>query len=82
MQRRKKPNKNSELNVPTVTSVVIRYDCQDRLSSFNFSDFQNSIVKLLPVTYEDFIGKPTRQRFTNDEENDFWWEQETVTSYK
>ena len=61
---------------------MIRYDCQDRLSSFNFSDFQNSIVKLLPVTYEDFIGKPTRQRFTNDEENDFWWEQETVTSYK
>ena len=49
---------------------MIRYDCQDRLSSFNFSDFQNSIVKLLPVTYEDFIGKPTRQTFTNDEEND------------
>ena len=44
-----KPNSDTEL--------VIRYDCEYRLYSFNFSDFQNSIVKLLPVTHADFIGK-------------------------
>ena len=32
-----KPNSDTEL--------VIRYDCEDRLHSFNFSDFQNYVVK-------------------------------------
>ena len=67
-----KPNSNTEL--------VIRYDSKDRLYSFNFSHFQNSLVKLLPVTHADFIGKRVRQRFTNDEENDIWWEQGIVIS--
>ena len=56
-----KPNSDTEL--------VIRYDCEDRLYSFNFCDFQNSVVKSLPVTHADFIGKRIRQRLTNDEEN-------------
>ena len=67
-----KPNSDNEL--------VIRCDCEDRLYSFNFSDFQNSVVKLLPVTHADFIGKGIRQKFTNDEENDIWWEQGIVIS--
>ena len=112
-----KPNEDSELNVPTLTSVeelvrkkvqhlifvyngeekifpdvlvcqkpnsdtkvVIRYDCEDRLYTFKFSDFQNSIVRLLPVTPTDLIGKRIRQRFTNDEKNDIWWEQGIVIS--
>ena len=45
-----------------------------------FLVFQNSIVKLLPVTHADFISKQIRQRFTNDEENDIWWEQGIVIS--
>ena len=57
------------------TKLVIHYDCEDRLYSLNFSDFQNSVVKLLPVTSANFIGKRIRQRFTNDEENNIWWEQ-------
>ena len=48
--------------------------------SFNFSVFQNSVVKLLPVTHASFIGKRIRQRFTDDEENDIWWEQGIVIS--
>ena len=62
------------------SELVIRYDYEDRLYSFNFSDFQNSVVKLLPVTHADFIGKRIRQRFTNDEDNDIWWEQGIVIS--
>ena len=69
---RQKPNSDTEL--------VIRYDCEDRLYCFNFSDFQNSVVKLLPVTHADFVGKRIRKRFTNDEENDIWWEQGIVIS--
>ena len=65
-----KPNSDTEL--------VIRYDCEDRYYSFNFSDSQNSVVKLLPVTHAYFIGKRIRQRFTHDEENDIWWEQGIV----
>ena len=67
-----KPNSDTEL--------VIRYDCEERLYSFNYSDFQNYVVKLLPVTHADFISKRIRQRFTNDEENDIWWEQGIVIS--
>ena len=67
-----KPNSDTEL--------VIRYDCEERLYSFNYSDFQNYVIKLLPVTHADFISKRIRQRFTNDEENDIWWEQGIVIS--
>ena len=67
-----KPNSDTEL--------VIRYDCEERWYSFNYSDFQNYVVKLLPVTHADFISKRIRQRFTNDEENDIWWEQGIVIS--
>ena len=51
------------------TELVIRYDREDRFYSFNFCDFQNSIVKSFHVTHADFIGKRIRQRLTNDEEN-------------
>ena len=72
MVKKNKPNSDTEL--------VIHYDCEDRLYSFNFSDFQNYVVKLLPVTHADFIGKQIRQRFTIDEENDIWWKQGIVIS--
>ena len=62
------------------TELVIRYDCEDKLYSFNFSDFKNSVVKLISVKLTDFLGKRIRQRFTNIEENDFWWEQRIVIS--
>ena len=62
------------------TEFVIRYDCEDRLYSFNFSDFQNSVVKLLPVTHTDFIGKRIRHGFTNDDKNDIWWKQGILIS--
>ena len=62
------------------TELVIRYDCEDKLYSFNFSEFKNSVVKLTSATPTDLFGKRIRQRFTNIEENDFWWEQEIVIS--
>ena len=67
-----KPNSDTEL--------IIRWKYEDRLYCFKFSDLQYSAIKLLPVTQADFIGKRIRQRFTNDEENDIWWEQGIVIS--
>ena len=61
------------------TELVIRYDCEDKLYSFDFSDFK-SVIKLTSVTPTDLLGKRIRQRFTNIEENDFWWEQGIVIS--
>ena len=57
------------------TDLVIRYDCEDKLYSFNFSDFKNSFPKFNSVTRTDLLDKRIRQRFANIEENDFWWEQ-------
>ena len=62
------------------TELVIRYNCEDKLYSFNFSDFKNSVVKLTSVTPTDLLGKRIRQRFTNIEDNNFWWEQGIVIS--
>ena len=62
------------------TELVICYDCEDKLYSFNFSDFKNSVVKLKLVTPTDLLGKRIRKRYTNIEENDFWWEQGVVIS--
>ena len=62
------------------TELVIRYDCEDKLYSFNFSDFKNSAVKITLVKLTDLLGKRIRPRFTNIEENDFWWEQRIVIS--
>ena len=45
-----------------------------------FLDCKNSAVKLTSVTATDFLRKRIRQRFTNIEENDFWWEQGIVIS--
>ena len=58
------------------TELVIRYDCEDKLYSFNFSDFKNSVVKLTSVMPTNLLGK----RLKNIEENDFWWEQGIVIS--
>ena len=56
------------------TELVIRYDSEDKLYSFNFSDFKNSVIKLTSVTRTDILGKGIKQRLTNIEKNDFWWE--------
>ena len=62
------------------TELVIRYDCEYKLYSFNFSDFKNFVVKLTSVTPTDLLGKRIRQIFTNIEEKYFWVEQGIVLS--
>ena len=61
-----------------VRNQILCYDSEYKLYSFDFSDFKNSVIKLPSAIPIDLVGKWIRQRFTNIEENDFWWEQGIV----
>ena len=65
-----KPDNDNEL--------VIQYDCEKTFYSFEYSDFSDGLVGLLPLTVKFLKGKKVRQRFRNDqdhnEETNSWWE--------
>ena len=61
-------------------SFVIRYDCEDKLYSFKFSDFENSVVKLTYITATDILVRQAKERFINIEEKNFWRGQGIVIS--
>ena len=55
--------------------LVIRYDCEDKLYTFPFSDFQDNLVKLVPLKSTFLVGKKIRQcSFSDNDESDSWWE--------
>ena len=60
------------------TELVICYDFEDNLYSFNISDFKNSVVKLTSIIPADLLGK--LRRFKNMDKSDFCWEQGIVIS--
>ena len=43
------------------TELVIPYDCEDKFCSFNVSEFENSVVKLISITRIDTLGRRVRQ---------------------
>ena len=45
-------------------TFVIRYDCEDKLYSFKFSDFENSVVKLTYITATDILVRQAKERFS------------------
>ena len=51
------------------TELVIPYDCEDKSCSFNVSEFENSVVKLISITRIDTLGRRVRQRVTIIDEN-------------
>ena len=61
-------------------TFVIRYDCEDKLYSFKFSDFENSVVKLTYITATDILVRQAKERFINIEEKNFWRGQGIVIS--
>ena len=61
-------------------TFVIRYDCEDKLHSFKFSDFENSVVKLTYITATDILVRQAKERFINIEEKNFWRGQGIVIS--
>ena len=60
------------------TELVIPYDCEDKSCSFNVSEFENSVVKLISITRIDTLGRRVRQRFTIIDENNSWGKQRII----
>lgn len=60
------------------TELVIPYDFEDKFCSFNFSEFENSVVKLISITRIDTLGRRVRQRFTIIDENNSWGKQRII----
>ena len=59
----------------TQSELVIRYDCErNQLYSFDYSEFTDSLVKLIPLKPTSLVGEKIRQKCTNDEASDIWWE--------
>ena len=69
---RRKPDSDTEL--------VIHYDSEDKLILLIFQASRILLLNWLQPHQQIFLGKRIRQRFTNIEENDFWWEQRIVIS--
>ena len=62
------------------TELVIHYDSEDKLILLIFQASRILLLNWLQPHQQIFLGKRIRQRFTNIEENDFWWEQRIVIS--
>ena len=62
------------LKPDTASELVIRYDCEETLYSFDYSEFLDSLVRLVPIFPQYLLGKKIRQRFVSDDETDMWWE--------
>ena len=66
------------LKPDTDSELVIRYNCEEKLYSFAFSDYGDGLLRLLPLTSEFALGKKICQKFTEDkvdpEEINSWWE--------
>ena len=60
------------------TELVIPYDCEDKFCSFNVSEFENSVVKLISITRIDTLGRRVRQRVTIINENNSWDKQRII----
>ena len=60
------------------TELVIPYDCEDKSCSFNVSEFENSVVKLISITRIDTLGRRVRQRVTIIDENNSWDKQRII----
>ena len=63
------------------TNYLIKYhESEDRLFSRNlFADYKNNKLKILSVSYKDFIGASIKHMYedSNSKEN-IWWDAEVV----
>ena len=62
--------------------LVIRYDGDDKFYAFDYWEFEEGLVELIPLEPEYAIGKIIIQRFNDEEEIDEWWEKGRIVSIK
>ena len=69
-----KPDSNYE-------EMVIRYDGYQTLYSFDFSEFSESLLKLIPLEPDHVVGKCIMHKFTDENESDEWHENGKIISF-
>ena len=65
----------------TVSEMVIRYDGYATLYSFDFSEFSEKLLKLIPLDPEFIVGKFIMHKFCDENEVDEWYENGKIISY-
>ena len=68
-----KPNTDSEM--------IIRYDNDPTLYSFDFDEYADGLLTILPLDPEFSVGKCISQKFYDEEEVDEWWENGKIISF-
>ena len=65
----------------TVSEMVIRYDGYPTLYSFEFSEFSEKLLKLIPLDPDFIVGKFIMHKFCDENELDEWFENGKIISY-
>ena len=63
------------------TELVIRYDGYQTLYSFDFSEYSENLLKLIPLEPEHVVGKCIMHKFTDENELDEWFENGKIISF-
>ena len=63
------------------TELVIRYDGYQTLYSFDFSEYSENLLKLIPLEPEHVVGKCIMHKFTDENESDEWFENGKIISF-
>ena len=65
----------------TVSELVIRYYGYPTLYSFDFSEFYEKLLKLIPLNPEFIVGKFILHKFCDEDELNEWYENGKIISY-
>ena len=65
----------------TVSEMVIRFDGYPTLYSFDFSEFSEKLLKLIPLDPEFIVGLFILHKFCDEDELDEWCENGKIISY-
>ena len=61
--------------------MVIRYDGYPTLYSFDFYEFSEKLLKLIPLDPEFIVGKFILHKFCDEDELNEWYENGKIISY-
>ena len=63
------------------TELVIRYDGYKTLYSFDYVEYEENLLKLIPLEPDQILGMYIEQKFTDETESDEWFENGKIISY-
>ena len=60
--------------ITMILTCILRYNGYDALYLFEYHEFKDGDVKLIPVSVEDFLGKKISERFEDEVQKHSWWD--------